>query len=364
MGENVAKFEKQFANYFGSRFAVMVNSGSSANLLIVAALTILKKYDFKKGDEVIVPALGWSTSYSPFNQYGIKLRFVDINESSLNINENLIERAITNKTKAILAINILGNPVNFKKINEICDKKNLILIEDNCESLGAKYDSKYAGTFGVASSHSFYFSHHLQTIEGGMIATNDKDIYECCKSLRSHGWTRELEKKSNTDKSYVSNFKNSFKFILPGYNVRPNEFNGVLGQCQLKKFKTFLEGRKKNAKLFRSLFSNKSFCKPQQSHKDSSWYGFSLLLSGNLKGKRDFVITELTKQGIETRPIVSGNFLKNPVEKYYDYSVYDHLRNITNIDENGFFVGNSHYDLTSQIYRLYESLDKLHKIIN
>ena len=364
MGENVAKFEKQFANYFGSRFAVMVNSGSSANLLIVAALTVLKKYDFKKGDEVIVPALGWSTSYSPFNQYGIKLRFVDVDESSLNINENLIERAITNKTKAILAINILGNPVNFKKINEICDKKNLILIEDNCESLGAKYGYKYAGSFGVASSHSFYFSHHLQTIEGGMIATNDKDIYECCKSLRSHGWARELEKKSNTDKSYISNFKNSFKFILPGYNVRPNEFNGVLGQCQLKKFKTFLEGRKKNASLFKSLFSKKSFCKTQQSHKDSSWYGFSLIMSENLKGKRDFVITELTKKGIETRPIVSGNFLKNPVEKYYDYSVYDHLRNITNIDENGFFVGNSHYDLTPQIYRLYESLDKLHKIIN
>ena len=162
----------------------------------------------------------------------------------------------------------------------------------------------------------------------------------------------------------VDKVKNSFKFILPGYNVRPNEFNGVLGQCQLKKFKTFLEGRKKNAKLFKSLFSHKSFCKPQKSHKDSSWYGFSLLLSGNLKGKRDFVITELTKQGIETRPIVSGNFLKNPVEKYYDYSVYDNLRNITNVDENGFFVGNSHYDLTPQIYRLYRSLDILYKIIN
>ena len=215
MGENVEKFEKQFANYFGSKFCVMVNSGSSANLLIVAALTLLKKYNLKKGDEVLVPALGWSTSYSPFNQYGIKLRFLDINKSTLNIDENIIERAITKKTKAILAINILGNPVEFKKINEICDKYNLTLIEDNCESLGAKYNSKYTGTFGVASSHSFYFSHHLQTIEGGMISTDDKEIYKFCKSLRSHGWTRDLENNNDRRNDYESKFKNAFKFILP-----------------------------------------------------------------------------------------------------------------------------------------------------
>ena len=250
MGENVEKFEKQFANYFGSKFCVMVNSGSSANLLIVAALTLLKKYNLKRGDEVLVPALGWSTSYSPFNQYGIKLRFLDINKSTLNIDENIIERAITKKTKAILAINILGNPVDFKKINEICDKYNLTLIEDNCESLGAKYNSKYTGTFGVASSHSFYFSHHLQTIEGGMISTDDKEIYKFCKSLRSHGWTRDLENNNDRRNDYESKFKNAFKFILPGYNVRPNEFNGILGQCQLRKFGRFLNGRRKNAVFF------------------------------------------------------------------------------------------------------------------
>ena len=364
MGENVEKFEKQFANYFGSKFCVMVNSGSSANLLIVAALTLLKKYNLKKGDEVLVPALGWSTSYSPFNQYGIKLRFLDINKSTLNIDENIIERAITKKTKAILAINILGNPVDFKKINEICDKYNLTLIEDNCESLGAKYNSKYTGTFGVASSHSFYFSHHLQTIEGGMISTDDKEIYKFCKSLRSHGWARDLENNNDCRSDYESKFKNAFKFILPGYNVRPNEFNGILGQCQLRKFGRFLNGRRKNAVFFKSLFESKSFCQIQESYKDSSWYGFSLILSGNLKKKREYVINELTKKKIETRPIVSGNFLKNPVEKYYQYSVYGELKNIKDVDENGFFVGNSHKDLKPQIRRLYEILDNLNKKIN
>lgn len=366
MGENVLKFEKQFADYFGSKFCVMVNSGSSANLLIVAALTLLKKYNFKQGDEVLVPALGWSTSYSPFNQYGIKLRFVDINKLTLNIDEDQIEKAITEKTKAILAINILGNPVEFKKINEICKKYDLLLIEDNCESLGAKYDSKYTGTFGVASSHSFYFSHHLQTIEGGMISTDDKDIYEFCKSLRSHGWTRELDNKNEDDSKseYISKFKNSFKFVLPGYNVRPNEFNGILGQCQLKKFGKFLDERKRNANFFKNIFRKKSFCQIQESSKDSSWYGFSIILSGNLRNKREYVINELIKEGIETRPIVSGNFLKNPVEKYYKYSVFNDLKNIKDVDENGFFVGNSHKDLKPQILRLFEILDHLHKTIN
>ena len=364
MGENVLKFERQFANYFGSKFSVMVNSGSSANLLIVAALTLLKKYNFKEGDEVLVPALGWSTSYSPFSQYGIKLRFLDINKSSLNIDQEIIEKAITQNTRAILAINILGNPVDFRKIKKVCKRHDLILIEDNCESLGAKFESKHTGTFGVASSHSFYFSHHLQTIEGGMISTDDKDIYEFCKSLRSHGWTRELESDDYSKNTYTSKFENAFKFVLPGYNLRPNELNGVLGQCQLKKFSKFLEGRRKNANFFKNMFSKSSFCQIQDSYRESSWYGFSIILSGNLKNKREYVITELTKQGIETRPIVSGNFLKNPVEKYYKYSVFGDLKNIKDVDENGFFVGNSHKDLEPQISRLFEILDQLNKTIN
>ncbi len=364
MGENVHLFEKEFCDYFGSKYAVMVNSGSSANLLIVAALTLLKKFNFNKGDEVIVPALGWSTSYSPFSQYGIKLRFVDINELTLNIDEDKIENAITKKSKAILAINILGNPVNFQKIKKICKKYDLILIEDNCESLGAKFSSKNTGTFGIAGSHSFFFSHHIQTIEGGMITTNDHDFYECCKSLRAHGWTRELSKKNAVKKSINEEFNDSFNFILPGYNLRPNEFNGVIGRCQLRKFSNFLKGRRKNAFLFKKLFENKSFCKLQDSHEGSSWYGFSILLDGNLKNRRDYVLQELKKNKIETRPVVSGNFLKNKVSEFYDYTISGDLTQVDNIDKNAFFVGNTHTDLSKQIFKLFELLDGLHKRIN
>ena len=155
MGEKVENFEKDLPEQFGTKYAIMVNSGSSANLLIVAALTLLSKYDFKNGDEIIVPALGWSTSYTPFMQYGLKLKFVDVDYQTLNIDPEKINNAISKKTKAVLAINILGNPIEFKKIKKICDRNKLLLIEDNCESLGAKYGKRFAGNFGLLRHIAF-----------------------------------------------------------------------------------------------------------------------------------------------------------------------------------------------------------------
>lgn len=361
MGKMVGLFEKKFANYFNSKYAVMVNSGSSANLVIVAALTLSPKYDLNKGDEVIVPSLGWSTSYAPFFQYGLKLRFVDINKFTFNIDEQKIENAITSKTKAILGINILGNPIEFSKIKKICKKHNLILIEDNCESLGAKYKSKYAGTIGVAGSHSFYFSHHIQTIEGGMITTDDPEIYEYIKSLRAHGWTRELSNGSELKNFTGDSFHDCFRFVLPGYNLRPNELNGAIGLCQLKKFDTFMETRIKNSETFKDLFGNQPFCQIQKCSKDSSWFGFSIILDGNLKNKRSHVLYELQRYGIETRPIVTGNFLKNPVIKFYDYSISQDLKNAQTIDHRGFFVGNYNKLLTNELEKLHSILNKLDK---
>ena len=364
MGEKVENFEKRFAEHFGAKYAVMVNSGSSANLLIVAALILLSKYDFKNGDEIIVPALGWSTSYTPFTQYGLKLKFVDIDYQTLNIDPEKINNAISKKTKAILAINILGNPIEFKKIKKICDKNKLLLIEDNCESLGAKYGNKYSGNFGVAASHSFFFSHHIQTIEGGMITTNDRDICEYSRSLRSHGWNRDSLEKNSFSKSPAAKFMNSFNFVLPGYNLRPNELNGVLGLAQLKKLPYLLEGRKENARFFKKLFDNESYCSTQKCDQDSSWYGFSILLEGALKDKRDYVLNELHNIGIETRPIVTGNFLKNSVCDFMNYEISGILKNVERVDRRGFFVGNSHMNLENQLLKLSETLQKLYKNIN
>ena len=364
MGEKVEKFEKSFAEFFGVKYAIMVNSGSSANLLIVAALTLLQKYDLKKGDEIIVPSLGWSTSYIPFTQYGLKLKFVDIDEQTFNIDPKKIKSAISKKTKGILAINILGNPVEFKKIKEICDTNKLLLIEDNCESLGAKYGDKYTGNFGTAASHSFFFSHHIQTIEGGMITTNDKDICEYTRSLRAHGWSRDSLEKDSFSQSPSAKFKNSFNFILPGYNLRPNELNGVLGLSQLQKFPKILRARKENARIFKKLFDNQTYCSIQKCFHDSSWYGFSILLKGALQNKRDYIINELYNYGIETRPIVTGNFLKNSVCNFLNYEISGVLKNVENLDRTGFYVGNSHSNLEKQLLKLAEILHKLNKRIN
>ena len=364
MGEKVENFERSFAEFFGVKYAIMVNSGSSANLLIVAALILLSKYDFKKGDEIIVPSLGWSTSYTPFAQYGIKLKFVDIDYQTLNIDSEKINNAISKKTKAVLAINILGNPSEFNKIKKICDKNKLLLIEDNCESLGAKYGKNYTGSFGVAGSHSFFFSHHIQTIEGGMITTNDRDICEYARSLRAHGWTRDSLEKESINDTPIARFRNSFNFILPGYNLRPNELNGVIGLSQLQKFPNFLKRRKENARIFKKLFGNQTYCSIQKCDQDSSWYGFSILLEGSLKDKRDYILNELHQNGIETRPILTGNFLKNSACDFMNYEISGILKNVEAVDRRGFFVGNSHINLENQLLKLKETINKVYKKIN
>ena len=194
MGREVRKFEINFAEYFKTKYAVMVNSGSSANLLAVASLFYKKDNFLKKGDEVIVPAISWSTTYYPLQQYGLKLKFVDIDKETLNFKLSSLKRAISPKTKLIFAVNVLGNSNEFQEINKMIEKKNIILLEDNCEALGAKYKGRFTGTFGLMGTNSFFFSHHISTMEGGMINTDDEELYHILLSLRAHGWTRNLPK--------------------------------------------------------------------------------------------------------------------------------------------------------------------------
>ncbi len=235
MGYYTKKFEHEFSKYFGSKYAVMVNSGSSANLIAIASL--IYKGILKKGDEIIVPAVSWSTTYYPLYQYGLKLVFVDIDLNTLNIDVNKIEPAITKRTKAIFLVNLLGNPNEFDKISNIAKEYNLIIIEDNCEAIGAKFDNKYCGTFGILGTFSFYYSHHISTIEGGMVLTNDEELYHSMLSLRSHGWSRHLPKNSTIYKKSSDKFYELFNFILPGYNLRPLELEAAVGLVQLKKLR-------------------------------------------------------------------------------------------------------------------------------
>lgn len=348
MGPNVQAFERDFAQYIGSKHCVMVNSGSSANLLMVAALFYTKNLALKleRGDEVIVPAVSWSTTYYPLYQYGLKIKFVDVDLHTLNYDLDQLEQAVTSKTRAIMAVNLLGNPNDFDRIAQIIGSRNIVLLEDNCESMGAKFQGKYAGTFGVMGSFSSFFSHHISTMEGGLIVTDDEELYQILLSLRAHGWTRNLPKHNLVcgEKS-DDPFEESFRFVLPGYNVRPLELEGALGVEQVKRLPHMVVERRKNGKLLQQTLGSHPDILIQREIGESSWFGFSLVIRPGSKLTRKALVKRLNDLGFEGRPIVAGNFAKNEVVKYFDSEVHGELRNAEHIDQNGLFVGNHHYPI-------------------
>jgi len=330
MGANVLAFERDFAAYIGSRYCVMVNSGSSANLLMVAALfyTNNPRLKLQRGDEVIVPAVSWSTTYYPLYQYGLKIKFVDIDLETLNFDLNQLEAAVSDKTRAIMAVNLLGNPNEFGRISKIIDDRDILLLEDNCESMGAKYDGRMAGTFGVMGSFSTFFSHHISTMEGGLIVTDDEELYQILLSLRAHGWTRNLPKQNLVcgEKS-DDPFEESFRFVLPGYNVRPLELEGALGIEQVKRLPGLIEERRKNGKLLQDALDNHPDILVQKEIGESSWFGFSLVIRPGSELTRKGLVFRLNELGFECRPIVAGNFAKTEVVKFVDSEVHGELKN-------------------------------------
>lgn len=361
MGIKVAEYERQFAEYFGSRFAVMTNSGSTANLLMTASLFFIKNPKLKPGDEIIVPAVSWSTTYFPLQQYGLKVKFVDIDSETLNIDLEKLESAITVETKAILLVNLLGNSNDFARVHQLIEGKDILILEDNCESMGAEYQGRKTGTFGVMGTFSSFFSHHIATMEGGCIVTDDEELYHILLCLRAHGWTRNLPRENQVSGSKSDDlFEESFKFMLPGYNVRPLEMSGAIGIEQLKKLPRFVEVRRQNAQLFQSLFFDHPNLQIQTEIEKSSWFGFSLVIKENAPFTRKQLIKALQDAEIECRPIVTGNFLKNQtVLDYFDYEVSGSLTSAEHIDQHGIFVGNQQLPLTKEIHYLKTVIDQL-----
>ena len=349
MGQFVNLFENNFGKFIKRKYCVMVSSGSAANLLSIASLFYTKKPRLKIGDEVIVPAVSWSTTFFPLQQFGLKLKFVDIDLNTLNYDLDSLESSISPNTRMIVAVNLLGNPNDFDKINNIIKNKNIILFEDNCESLGAEFKGKKTGTFGLLGTFSTYFSHHISTMEGGFVTTDNEELYHILLSIRAHGWTRNLPKENLVANKSDNWFEESFRFVLPGYNVRPVEMSGAIGLKQLKKLPNFLIKRRENANLFVNLFKDHSDFIIQKEIEKSSWFGFSLIMRPGSKRKRSEIISILEKNKVEYRPIVTGNFVKNDVLKYFDYSIHKKLKNADHLHDNGFFVGNSHEELSKNI---------------
>lgn len=365
MGNIVKEFEEKFALSVGSKYAVMSNSGSSANLLAISALRYgISPFQLNPGDEIIVPVISWATTYYPIHQTQLTMRFVDIDLDTLNIDENKLEAAITSKTKAIFAVNLLGNPNNFSKIKNLCKQYNLILIIDNCESQSAVYDGEEAGSVGDLGTYSFFFSHMMSTIEGGMTVCNDKSIYERLVCLRAHGWLRQLEQVNTICNKTGDVFEDSFKFILPGFNLRPTELNAAIGLVQLDKLPSFIEIRRNNYKIFINEIKKRKLEKYLKSQKPTessnpSWFGFSVILSDILEGKRKVVSESLIKANIECRPIVAGNFTRNLVVSHMDHSIYGTLENAERVDRDGLFIGNNPIDLTNEIIYFFDTMETI-----
>ena len=342
MGKQVESFEKKICEKFGFRYAVSSNSGSSANLLMISALmSNLYSKRLKKNDEIIVPALAWSTSIFPLTQYGLKPVFVDCDLKTMNIDIGQVKKAISKKTKGILTIPIYGNPCEMNELTKICKKKGLVLLEDTCESMGAKYNDKFLGKFGLASSFSFYFSHHITCLEGGVTVTDDYELAEIMKIIRSHGWIRNVQEKEKWIKNYPKIDPN-FLFVNEGYNLRLTEPQARMGITQIKKLDSFIKKRRNNADNLMNLMKEfNDFFTYQHEKKESfhTWFGFTIIIKDIKVIDRRKLCNFLNKNKIETRVIVSGNFASQPVVKTFKHSVIGDLANANKIMTNGFSIG-------------------------
>jgi len=344
-GEKVSKFEKKFANYIGIKHGIMVNSGSSANLLALSVLSHPSlKNRIKTNDEIITPAVTWATTVYPILNINAIPKFVDVNLNDYTINPNEIENAINKKTKAIFIVHLLGNPCNMEKITKIAKRHDLWLIEDSCEAHGAKFNGQHVGTFGDLSTFSFFASHHITTMEGGMLTTNNKVLNELGKSMRAFGWSRELNSKKKLEKEYP-NIDSRFLFVNPGFNLRATEIQGAFGIHQIDKLEKLVKIRIKNAKYWNKELNSLSdfLMLPEDNNNNRKSYLFyPITVKKNKFFNKSELVNHLEKNGIETRPIMAGNIIKQPVSKYFNYKKSGKLQNSNYIHQNSFLIGNHH----------------------
>lgn len=356
MGERVQAFERAFAQKFGTGHALMMSSGSMANLVGVAALCHRKNRPLERGDEVIVPAVSWATTYYPLQQYGLRLRFVDVELDSINMDPNQLAAALGPRTRMVVVVSILGNPAALDRIRAFCDEHDLILFEDNCESMGAILDGRYTGTFGHIGTFSTFYSHQMSTGEGGVLVTEDEEIYHLAKSMRAHGWTRDLPENNDICEKRQDDFFEAYRFILPGYNARPLEISGAIGLEQLKKFDDMVAMRRRNAQHFVDLFQDDKRFIIQRENGKSSWFSFTIILNPQVGVARTVVVDRLKAADIEFRIITGGCFLRHDVIRYFDYDVVGTVKNADIVHDQGFFVGNHPRDIRADIDHLHRTL--------
>lgn len=343
MGKLCLEFETAFASYVGAKHAVFVNSGSSANLLTFFTLanpqlpTSSGKQRLEPGSEVIVPAVTWSTTIWPIIQAGCVPVLVDSGKYNLQIDVSAVESAVTDKTRAICPVHVLGNAAEIAKLKQLADKHNLWLIEDTCESLGVRHQDKYVGTWGDIGTFSFFFSHHISTIEGGMIVTQDDAIADMLRCMRAHGWTRHMHNRQAVEAQYPG-IDPRFLFVNTGFSVRPTEINAAIGIEQLKKLETFNQKRNAVAKYWDNTIE-RSHLRPMEITEgtDPAWFGFPVLCNDH--ETRNAFKAFLEERGVETRPIICGNMARQPAFQHFEHRVAGNLENADFIMDCGLYWG-------------------------
>lgn len=364
MGEQVQAFERELAKWLGAKHCLMVNSGSSANLLMVESLLrrSLREGQLQPGDEVLVPALAWPTTVWPVLQLGLVPVYTDVDPATLAIDVKSAERSLSPRTKAMCLIHVLGLSADMTAISTFCQQHKIVLIEDCCESFGSFYEGRHVGRFGDCGSLSHFFSHHLTTMEGGTVLTDDSELYDDLKSFRAHGWIRDRSDREEWIKKYPD-LDPRFFFVTTGYNVRPMELQAAVGLVQLKKMDQFLarrdelaavveESRRQYAPALRLIgaeFGTRGTSRQARRH---SWMNFPFQIDESTGLTRQKVMQTLEDHGVETRPIIAGNLAKHPANEKIKTITRDRLDVCDGILARGFMIGSHHQFGDAQIETL------------
>ena len=351
-GKLTQKFEKKFAKWLGTKYAIFCNSGSSANLLMLSSL--LQANIIKKNSKVVVPAICWSTDVAPIFQLNLNPLLCDINLENLSLDLSHLEQIYKReKPDVLFLVSILGFSSDIKNILKLSKKYNVKIIEDNCESVGSKFDNKKLGNFGLMSSFSTFFGHHFSTIEGGIITTNDKRIFNILKMLRSHGWDRDLEfkEKKKLRKFWkINDFDALYTFYYSGYNLRSTNLQAFIGLNQLKKLNRFCKIREKNFNYYQKKIVNNYWKIKPIKNSFVSNFGYPLI-----SPYKNEIVKELTKQKIQVRPLISGSMNKQP---FFRKNIkIKPFKASSEVDKFGMYLPN-HHDLS------FKQIDLICNIVN
>jgi CDP-4-dehydro-6-deoxyglucose reductase, E1 len=347
MGKKVKEFEAAFARAVGSPYAVMVNSGSSANLLALAVATNpLRGRRLKRGDRVGVPAVCWSTSIWPIVQMGLVPVLLDVDPGTLNLSLASLERALAAPgLQALVMVHVLGNSTELGPLLQLVKAHDLLLIEDTCESLGSRFGGAWLGTLGAFGTFSFYFSHHMTTIESGMVIARTREDDDLLRCLRAHGWSRDLSNREELEKQ-SPHIDPRFLFVNLGYNVRPIELQAAFGLEQIRRLDAMNANRRSNVAQLRAAFAAHPRWKGQLEFPsataglDPCWFGFPFLLSNSAGIDRVAFTRALMERGIDTRPIVSGNMALQPALAHFEVDLKQGpFAGAQAVHDRGLFIG-------------------------